>query len=63
MVRSAGPGDHLRTGAEHQTAYNVGQTKFGEAEDVIAQLYATSDREEQKKLIDNLTRFGSSMCR
>ena len=37
-----------------KTAYNVGQTKFGEAEDVIAQLYATSDREEQKRLIDKL---------
>lgn len=37
-----------------KTAYNVGQTKFGEAEDVIAKLYETSDRAEQKKLIDKL---------
>jgi len=37
-----------------KTAYNVGQTKFGDAEDVIAQLYATTDREEQKKLMDKL---------
>ena len=39
------------------TAYNVGQTKFGDAEDVIAQLYATSDRDEQKKLFDQLNQL------
>ncbi len=40
-----------------KTAYNVGQTQFGDAEDVIAQLYATSDRAEQKKLIDKLNQL------
>jgi peptide/nickel transport system substrate-binding protein len=40
-----------------KTAYNVGQTQFGKAEDVIARLYATSDRAEQKKLMDELNQL------
>jgi ABC-type transport system substrate-binding protein len=40
-----------------KTAYNVGQTQFGAAEDVIARLYATSDRAEQKKLMDELNQL------
>jgi ABC-type transport system substrate-binding protein len=40
-----------------KTAYNVGQTKFGNAEDVIAKLFSTTERSEQKKLFDELNRL------
>ena len=39
------------------TAFNLGRTVYGNAEEVIAKLLATSDRDEQKKLFEQLNQL------